>query len=122
MQNLCFKEVENYFATLEDLQHSIHPCSHSLCTRVLVGLPSGLPWTAGSQQAGQVETRIGRRESAWCRGAEGAWSCTGSSPCALDPANGQTQAALGAGPVTSHLMKGGDSGGACRGHAGPGEC
>lgn len=86
----------------------------------VVGLPWGLPWTAGSQQANRGEAWHGRWRCVGCRGAEGPLSLPGLL-CTLDPGNGQAPAALGAGPVTSRPVEGGNSGGACRGQAGPGE-
>lgn len=95
-------------------------CSHRYIS-VLVGLPWELPWASGSQQAGRREAWHGRWRCVERRGAEGPWSSSLGPPCALDRGDGQTPAALGAGPVTSRPVEGGNSGGACRGHAGPGE-
>lgn len=72
----------------------------------------------GSQQASWGEARHGQRRCGGCCGAGGSWSSSLGPPCALDPGDGQSPAALEAGPVTSQTVEGGKSGGARRGHAG----
>ncbi len=52
-----------------------------------------------------------------CHGAEVSWSSCLGLLCVLDPDDRQTLAALGAGPVTSQPVEGGNFGG----QTGPGE-
>lgn len=112
-------------ATTRSPTEHYHPsqqgCWSYRYSSALVGLPWELPWASGSQRADRGEAWHGWRTCAGCRGAEGPWSSSLDPPCALDPADGQTPAALGAGPVTSGPVEGGNYGGACRGQAGPGE-
>ena len=86
-----------------------------------MGLPSGLPWTSGSQRVSQVDVWHGQWRCGGCCGAEGHCSSCNGPPWALDPDDGQALAALSAGPVESWPVKAENSDGAWRGHAGPGE-
>lgn len=116
---------------IKDPQESIHQSlrehfhlSHHSCRSyrcVFTGLPWELPWATGSQQAGRGEVQHGRWRCFGGCGAEGPWFSSLVPPCALDPGDGQTPAALGSRPLTSRPGEGGNSGCAWRGQAGLGE-
>lgn len=118
MESRIHKRVSTTMSPTEHCHPSNHGCCSHRYTGVLVGLPWELPWASGSQQAGRGEAGHGRWRCVERPGGEGPWSSSLGPPCALDPGNGQTPAALWAGPVTSRPVEGGNSAGACRGHAG----